>query len=178
MGQPIQEKDKERFWYLKTMIIPCLLAIIVFRVFLPIVLVQGSSMEPTYYQGDIVFMIKPFMGVEKGDVITFKKSNSEENRRLIKRVVAAEGDIVSMNAETGEITVNGEVIVTESDTCVIHEEYRAEFPVTVEKDTVFVLGDNHKNSKDSRYKEIGLVPMNDISGKKLFGLSVARFKNI
>lgn len=35
----------------------------------------------------------------------------------------------------------------------------------VPNDTIFVLGDNREESLDSRFKEIGFVPSNNIEGK-------------
>ena len=40
-----------------------------------------------------------------------------------------------------------------------------EFPVTVDDDSVFVMGDNRPQSKDSRSSELGQVPIKAIMGK-------------
>ncbi|WP_306008712.1 signal peptidase I [Bacillus sp. MMSF_3353] len=41
----------------------------------------------------------------------------------------------------------------------------------VPNDTIFVLGDNREESLDSRFKEIGFIPLNNIEGK-----AVLRYK--
>ena len=42
------------------------------------------------------------------------------------------------------------------------------FPLTVEENCVFALGDNRNGSKDSRSPEIGLIDHREILGKALF----------
>ena len=40
-----------------------------------------------------------------------------------------------------------------------------EYPITVDDDCVFVMGDNRTRSKDSRSSELGQVPFKAILGK-------------
>ena len=44
-----------------------------------------------------------------------------------------------------------------------------DFPITVEENTLFVLGDNREKSRDSR--EFGLININQVEGKAIFRLS-------
>ena len=41
-------------------------------------------------------------------------------------------------------------------------------PVVVPEDSYFVLGDNRRNSDDSRYPDVGFVPKQDLVGKAMF----------
>jgi signal peptidase I len=50
------------------------------------------------------------------------------------------------------------------------EQGDIEFPLTVKKGFVFVMGDNRNRSTDSRFSEVGLVDKRMIMGKVLFRL--------
>jgi len=120
-------------------------------------------MEPTLVEGDnlIIEKISPKLGLlKRGDIIVFKLEN--ENRQLIKRLIALEGDKVEFR--DGKVYVNGEAVddsylgegvVTEADDKV----------VVVPEGHVFVLGDNRQHSKDSR--DLGPISEKSVSGKAI-----------
>ncbi|MCD8390309.1 MAG: signal peptidase I [Firmicutes bacterium] len=83
----------------------------------------------------------------------------------VKRVIALPGQTVDIG-DDGKVYVDGEVLDEEyydGDTYPIDSDMT--FPLTVEEDTVFVMGDNRMHSKDSRSSELGLVPYDAILGK-------------
>ncbi len=117
----------------------------------------------------------------RGDIVVFESVAA--NNRLIKRVVGLPGDRVSMNNEV--LTINGEVInfqpsAAPSNTGDVIENlsglkhivkfdssapvHLANFnTVVVPQDHYLVLGDNRRNSADSRV--YGFVPRNELKGK-------------
>ena len=71
-----------------------------------------------------------------------------------------------IKAKSGQVLVNGEVLdepYYDGVTSIM--DYAISYPVTVEEGTVFVMGDNRPNSKDSRSSDLGLVPIDAIEGK-------------
>ena len=131
-------------------------------------------------KNDIIVFEAPTEGGENNTILaSYEKPNwnifekflysvLEINQKsYIKRIIAIEGDKAKI--ENGEVFVNGEKleesyleegIKTEVSKSNLSEEF------TVPEDSVFVLGDNRKNSKDSR--EFGCIPVSKIKGKVVF----------
>lgn len=70
--------------------------------------VSGRSMESALSQGDIV-VVRMGTLPQRGDVVVI--DSKVLHKRIIKRVIAVEGDTVFVS--DGEIWVNGEVLVEE-----------------------------------------------------------------
>lgn len=130
--------------------------------------VVGESMEdtltgspsgnPNAVGGDYVYIFKA--EPRRGDIVVIRVNN---NKYIIKRVVALGGDTVELR--DGVLYVNDKMVVEnyispENNTPSINN-----YPKTlVESGRVFCLGDNRNNSKDSRYKEYGAFPKENIVG--------------
>lgn len=128
-------------------------------------IVHDISMEPTLVEGDNLIVekvSKAFGNIDRGDIIVFKEKG--EDRQLIKRVIALEGDYV--NIEDGVVFVNGEPIDEDylEKEIITTAEYNSLYgEIIVPEGHVYVLGDNRPASKDSRV--LGPVDMKSISGK-------------
>ncbi|MBT2501599.1 signal peptidase I [Curtobacterium sp. ISL-83] len=95
----------------------------------------------------------------------------DSDDHLIKRVIGLPGDKVSCCNDLGQMSVNG-VPIKEPYLKLPVGETRAsgtDFSVTVPKGTIWVMGDNRYDSKDSRYNgdtpSKGFVPMSDVTGR-------------
>ncbi len=85
----------------------------------------------------------------------------------VKRVIATEGQTVDL--VDGKVIVDGEVLDEEYYDGITNKTSNSiQFPLTVEKDHVFVMGDNRSASLDSRNQSVGQVPEEAVSGKSLF----------
>ena len=100
-----------------------------------------------------------------GDIVAVNTENLVE-KRIIKRVIATEGQLINIDYKTGNVIVDGIVI---SENYLYSKTNKPDnalkFPCVVPKDHIFVMGDNRLISYDSRYEDIGFIPCDDIIGK-------------
>lgn len=101
----------------------------------------------------------------------FGLASPDSNDHLIKRVIGLPGDTVQCCSVDGKIMVNG-VPISEPYITIPAGETRAsaiDFNVTVPENSLFVMGDNRYNSKDSRYNTDkpggGFVGMDNVVGR-------------
>ncbi|MCI8403459.1 MAG: signal peptidase I [Clostridia bacterium] len=97
-------------------------------------------------------------------LVQSKLPSNLKKKYYVKRIIAMPGQTVDL--------VDGKVYV---DGTPLDEPYydgvtssidpTVEYPVTVDDDCVFVMGDNRNHSKDSRSSELGQVPFGAILGK-------------
>ena len=127
--------------------------------FLPVLEVSGSSMEPTLQDGDILVLYKT-NDVKAGEMCGMYA----QDRLILKRVIGLPGDVVNMD-EGGNVYLNGirlnEPYISEKavGTCDLA------FPYTVPEDSLFVMGDHRETSIDSRSSLIGCVGTDQVMGQ-------------
>ena len=120
------------------------------------VTVQESAMEPTLQVGERFFVNRAVYKVsspERGDIIVYKTSGSDDAALHIGRVI--NGEVYNENKNFPEISNAG----------------LASDGVSLESGEYFVLGDNRNNSEDSRYGDIGNINKKYIVGKVWFVIS-------
>lgn len=126
--------------------------------------VEGSSMEPTLFNGDQLIVEKfsyYFHNPERYDVIVFPFS---ENVSYIKRIIGLPGDIIQI--KNGVVYLNGEIMDEHyGKEEWIREPGLAEEEIVLNEDEYFVLGDNRNASVDSRKEEVGVIKRSQIQGK-------------
>lgn len=133
--------------------------------------VEGESMEPTLQDGNFL-MVNKFMNdadsIQRFDVIVFHATEDED---YVKRVIGMPGDAVEVR----------------NDRLFVNDEYRPEHYLETYKDDVdgqltydftledvtgrttvpegmlFVMGDNRRDSLDSR--SFGFIPIEQVVGK-------------
>lgn len=158
--------------------------------------VPSASMEDTLAISDRIVATKittTMSGTSRGEVVVFKDPGdwlpepppppggvrgalrtgltfigllpSDTGQDLVKRVIGVEGDRIACCNADGRIVLNGVPLV---------EDYikgptnQVQFDVVVPDDTVFVMGDNRGDSRDSRYHleaDNGAVPEADVVGR-------------
>lgn len=147
-----------------------IIIILCFAFVLRLNVVDGPSMENTLHTGEYLVVSDLLYKPRAGDIVVLHDMTASEkyNKPLVKRVIATEGQTVDIDFDTWTLTVDGKV-VDESSYANLEGEYllRADydFPITIDKGCVFVMGDHRNNSADSRKAEIGQIDERNIVGK-------------
>ncbi len=170
-----KSKKKELLEWIKSIAVAVIFVITVRTfIFSPIV-VDGSSMMPTYEDGDKVIVNKigkKISGIERFDVIVFEAPIGEN---YIKRVIGLPGDHVAF--EDDILYINGEALeepYLDQYKELLIDKAPLTYDFTLETLTdyqeipdgyFFVLGDNRRKTADSRDPRVGLVPIEKVLGK-------------
>lgn len=125
--------------------------------------VVGSSMYPTYKDGNLLFSTKIVNKIDRGDILAIHSNALRED--IIKRVIAIPGDNISYI--DGVLKINGETI----DENYINKEETLDIKFDIEEiklgeNSYIVMGDNRNHSSDSRH--FGLITKDEVFGKILF----------
>lgn len=163
---------KERERYLKKvqktlsiLVVVAAISVLVATLWMPVLKIYGSSMDPTLENGQIVVSIKT-KRLKSGDVVAFWQGN----KLLVKRVIACPGQKIDIDVN-GKVSVDGKAI---SETYANISESLGntdiDFPHQVEDSRWFCMGDNRESSIDSRSAAIGDISKEQIEGKVLFSV--------
>ncbi len=173
--------------FIELIIITLFLMTMIFTYVLRIATVNGDSMKNTLISGDRLITTAFCNSPEQGDIVIIYAGDAvtlDENRNLevnkglrktlVKRVIAVEGQTVDIDFERGSVYVDSVMLDESYITGLTHMDegaFTGQYPVTVPKGYVFVLGDNRQVSKDSRSSELGFVAVKNITGKVLMRIS-------
>ncbi len=149
--------------------------LILFTFVLKTSIVNGQSMENTFYNGDKILISSYDYSVDYGDVVVISQPNLYE-KVLIKRVIAVEGQTVSFDQTTNELLIDGEKIdepYIKEDMKLIYSSMKQE--ISIPEGYVFVMGDNRNNSADSRDSNVGLIDKRYIIGQVFYKFGDSSF---
>lgn len=125
---------------------------------LKIINVNGESMFPTLFNRDKLIIKNVLKDkYKKNEIIVFNKKIFI-SKFLIKRIVAITDDKILIK-NNGDIYINNKYIFND-------KQLKYNFKI-IPKNCIFVIGDNYKNSIDSRYNKIGIIHLKFIFGKIL-----------
>ncbi len=140
-----------------------IILVVLFFFFWPVKL-EGSSMEATLNDGDIICMSRFFVQMgwyEKGDIVVFQYNEQGKEKTVLKRILATEDDHIRLLAD-GSVEINGEIL----EENYVDGTTNGIVDMIVPKNTVFVMGDNRSTSFDSR--NMGVISCDDLTGKVIF----------
>ena len=186
------EAKQGRFAFLRELpvllVLAFLLALLIKTFVVQAFYIPSQSMEPTLEVGDRVLVNKVVYRLHqprRGDVIVFEDPNPvarpdrsplssfwhwlieglgvspSAERDFIKRVIGLPGDVVEIDPD-GVVHVNGAELREPYLSPV--QDQRPYGPVTVPRDSLFVMGDNRPNSNDSRFS-LGMIPQDRVIGR-------------
>ncbi len=169
---------KEIYEWLDAVVISIIAIIILFTFVFRVVGIKGESMEDTLFENDRVIISNLFYTPSAGDVIVISRNYlnqsgdlNESDSPIIKRVIATEGQEVTIDPKIGAVYVDG-MLLTEDyikpgEITTWTDGTTEARTVTVEKGHIFVMGDNRGDSLDSRDSSIGQVDVRYVLGHAL-----------
>ena len=181
MAEKVRRKNKKKEteqmdWkqsvvlYLHDLLIMLAVIMIVFLLVFRVIVVSGSSMYSTLIDGDYLLLVSNLFYPEPkyGDIIVASKESFDDGKPIIKRVIATEGQTVDIDFIQGIVYVDGEALEESYTYTPTNVEEGMDFPLTVEENCVFAMGDNRNRSHDSRSRDIGLIDKREILGKAIY----------
>ncbi len=144
--------------------------VVMFMLLFRVVVVSGSSMYSTLWDGDWLLVLGNvfYSEPEQGDIVIASKESFRGGEPIVKRVIATEGQTVDIDFDAGIVYVDGIALDEDYTFTPTTNEEGTVFPLVVDEGCLFVMGDNRKKSKDSRSPEIGQVDERELLGKAVF----------
>jgi len=139
----------------------CVITLAVWVIFSQVFLItqcEGQGMFPAIEDGDLILAYRLHEDYWKGDVVVYEM----DGKNHLGRIVAMESNVVMMDAETGNLVING----TTQGGEILYPTYAKagyEYPYRVPEGNLFLLGDYRTQATDSR--DFGPVPLDNIKGK-------------
>lgn len=154
------------FSSIEAIVIALAISVVLYLFFMTPHEVVGTSMFPTYQNGEHLIankVVYRFSKPQKGDVVIFKYSDEQD---FIKRVIATPGDKLAL--KDGKYYLNGQPIdetkYLDPTIYTSGGEYLKEGEeITIEEGYYFVSGDNRPHSSDSR--SFGPISEKNVKGR-------------
>lgn len=152
------------------------LVVVLIRVFIITpVRVTGSSMHPYLKDGEILMLEKYDRNFKRYDIVVANAANTQ----IIKRIIGLPGEKIKY--EDCKLYINDELVDDYVKECITGDFKLEDIYgyLVIPQDYYFVMGDNRKQSSDSRDVRIGLIKKDKIEGKAIFRIiPFSRFGNL
>ena len=173
-----RKKKEKKSMPIALQLVLLVVMVVVLRNVMGTVLVKGSSMEPNFNHGDLVFINKLSTSVgspDYGDVVICKLEEGSGYEYIIKRVIGQPGDEIDIvenedDEDVYDLYVNGEYIEEDFLGEPMMTDGNIEYPFEVPENSYFVMGDNRNESLDSRKESVGAIHKDDLMGKVVLRL--------
>ncbi len=161
----------ELYQNIRTLVLVLAVLILIFTFMARIIVVSGPSMQNTLHNGDAMLVWSLGYTPKQGDVVVLTKE-SYQSDSIVKRVIATEGQTVSIDYTESAVYVDGvklqEDYVREPMLVPSYGIWNSQ--VTVPEGCIFVMGDNRNESADSRYPDIGIIDARCVIGRAVMVL--------
>ena len=168
-GKAKRVPGQDAYEWVQALVCSVLTVVMIFTFVIRLIGVDGHSMVPTLQDRDRLLVLSSLLyhDYKAGDIVVLRKE-SFDDKPIVKRVIAVEGQTVDIDFSAGSVTVDG----VELDEPYINEltftDEGTEFPLTLGEGEIFVMGDNRNHSTDSRDTRIGAVDSRYVIGKAVF----------
>ncbi|MCC5910223.1 MAG: signal peptidase I [Clostridiaceae bacterium] len=156
--------------WIKTIVLSLVIALII-TTFIKPTIVKNYSMIPTLDENNFLIVNRLLYNrgtPQRGDIIVFQsplKTPSGKDKLLIKRVIAVPGEEIAI--KDGKVYIDGEHL----EEPYLQDPYtEGNINMVVPEGKLFTMGDNRRNSLDSRDEVLGLTSMETVVGKAFIRL--------
>lgn len=172
-AQPEESLIQNLYYWLQTLVLAVVVIVLLFTFVGRISRVVGDSMYATLHNGDLLLLQSAGYAPKTGDIVVLNKTTDEsiallEGDAIVKRIIATEGQTVSIDYQTSTVYVDGQPL----DEPYVRERmewrfgpYSGQTPFVVPEGSVFVMGDNRNYSTDSRHEMLGTIDTRYILGR-------------
>jgi len=171
----LTEETKQNTWksdlyfWLQALVMVLAVMILIFTFVGRIIVVDGISMEPTLYHGDLLLLQSVGYTPKQGDVVVLTKEFEDADGPIVKRVIATGGQHVVIDYDAGTVTVDGQVLDEPYIKEVMMQPPEESITdILVPEGSIFVMGDNRNHSSDSRNVTLGAVDERYVLGQALW----------
>lgn len=160
-------RNTEIYEWVRMMLGVLVLTVLVFAFVARLFFVDGESMRETLQDKDCLLVLNDWLcgDYEPGDIVVLAKPEFDDGAPIVKRVIATGGQTVDIDFDAGCVYVDG---VELQEAYIREPTYISEglvFPVTLQEDEIFVMGDNRNRSSDSRHPDLGPVDTRYVFGR-------------
>lgn len=172
------DRKKKKSMPIWVQLILLVVMVVVLRNVMGTIYVKGSSMEPNFNHGDLLFINKLSTSIgspDYGDIVICEMEDDFAYENIIKRVIGLPGDEIEIlenedDEEIYDLYVNGELVEEPFLGEPMMTAGNVAYPFEVPENSYFVMGDNRNASTDSRKESVGAIPKENLMGKVVFRL--------
>ena len=163
-------KGRDLYEWVQSLVGSVLVVVAIFTFVIRMMGVDGHSMLNTLQHGDRLLVVNSMLyhDYKYGDIVILRKDGVFDDDPIVKRVIAVEGQTVDIDFAEGIVYVDGAALEEDYIREPTYTAEGTEFPLTVPEGSIFVMGDNHNGSSDSRDYRLGTVDTRYVIGKAAF----------